>query len=199
MQLPASQYSVLDAQKIERIDDDTFVCYVGGLNFLGFVVEPVLTVSVTVQERGPVVKLLDTQVCFKLRAGASCDLATIAGAAHNTNWYSDGVADLQLQGSRAIVAANDRFDATMTNIVTWEGEEAEELKHLCSNTSIQVALEVPRWARMMPTSAIESTGSRVMQTVLNSTVPKFLKQLQKDYELWAAGDESRKPMGTGEL
>ena len=62
MQLPASQYSVLDAKKIERIDDDTFLCYVGGLNFLGFAVEPVLTVSVVVQERGPVVKLLDTQV-----------------------------------------------------------------------------------------------------------------------------------------
>ena len=107
--------------------------------------------------------------------------------------------DLQLQGSKAIVAANDRFDATMTNIVTWEGDEAQELKQLCSSTSIQVALEVPRWARMMPTSAIESTGSRVMQTVLNNTVPKFLKQLQKDYELWAAGDESRNPIGTGEL
>lgn len=114
-------------------------------------------------------------------------------------WYPDGVANLQLQGSKAIVAANDRFDATMTNIVTWEGEEAQELKQLCSNTSIQVSLEIPRWARMMPTSAIESTGSRLMQTVLNSTVPKFLKQLQQDYELWAAGDESRKPIGTGEL
>ena len=67
MRLPASQYSVLDAQKIERIDDDTFVCYVGGLNFLGFVVEPVLTVSVIVQDRGPVVKLLDTQVRLMCR------------------------------------------------------------------------------------------------------------------------------------
>ena len=134
-----------------------------------------------------------------LQTAASSVLAAIAATCHAENWYSDGVADLQLRGSKAIVAANDRFDATMTNIVTWEGGEAQELKHLCSNTSIQVALEVPRWARMVPTSAIESTGSRVMQTVLNSTVPKFLKQLQKDYELWAAGDESRKPIGTGEL
>lgn len=62
MRLPASQYSVLDAKKIERLDDDTFICYVGGLNFLGFVVEPVLTVSVIVQDRGPVVKLLHTEV-----------------------------------------------------------------------------------------------------------------------------------------
>lgn len=106
---------------------------------------------------------------------------------------------MQLQGSKTILAANDRFDATMTNIVTWEDDGQQEAKHICSDTSIQVSLEIPRWARMMPTSAIESTGSKVMQTVLNSTVPKFLKQLQKDYELWAAGDISRKPMGTGEL
>ena len=62
MRLPASQYSVLDAKKIERIDDDIFMCYVGGLNFLGFVVNPVLKVSVIVHDRGPVVKLLETKV-----------------------------------------------------------------------------------------------------------------------------------------
>lgn len=62
MRLPASQYSVLDAKKIERIDDDVFMCYVGGLNFLGFIVNPVLKVSVIVHNRGPVVKLLETKV-----------------------------------------------------------------------------------------------------------------------------------------
>ena len=97
-------------------------------------------------------------------------------------------------------AANERFTATMTNIVTWEdSDQGLQDKLICSDTSIQVALEVPRWARIMPIGAVESTGSRVMQTVLNSAVPKFLQQLQKDYELWAAGDESRKPAGTGEL
>ena len=199
MQLPASQYSVLDAKKIERLDDDTFMCYVGGLNFFGFVVEPVLTVSVIVQERGPVVRLLDTKVSLKFDF---CFHAFCVGAfspCAGLTMHQCLLADLQLQGSKAIVAANDRFDATMTNVVTWEGDESQEVNHLCSSTSIQVALEIPRWARMMPISAVESAGSRVMQTVLNSTVPKFLKQLQKDYELWAAGDESRKPVGTGQL
>ncbi len=36
MTLPASQYSVLDAKRIERIDDDTFRCYVGGISLLNF-------------------------------------------------------------------------------------------------------------------------------------------------------------------
>jgi hypothetical protein len=62
MALPASQYSVLDAKRIERIDDDTFRCYVGGLKLFNFSVDPVLTVSVTVTERGPTVKLLSTKV-----------------------------------------------------------------------------------------------------------------------------------------
>lgn len=63
MQLPASQYSVLDAKQIERIDDDTFRCYVSGLRLFNLVVEPVLTVSVIVTERGPTVKLLSTEAC----------------------------------------------------------------------------------------------------------------------------------------
>lgn len=62
MTLPASQYSVLDAKQIERIDDSTFRCYVGGLRFLGFTIDPVLTVSVDVTDRGPTVRLLSTKV-----------------------------------------------------------------------------------------------------------------------------------------
>jgi len=62
MTLPASQYSVLDAKRIERLDSDTFRCYVGGLHFFKFHVEPVLTVSVTVEEKGPTVKLLATEL-----------------------------------------------------------------------------------------------------------------------------------------
>ena len=64
MTLPASQYSVLDAKQIERIDDSTFRCYVGGLRFLGFTIDPVLTVSVDVTEKGPTVRLLSTKVRF---------------------------------------------------------------------------------------------------------------------------------------
>ncbi len=49
----------------EKIDETCYAlcrCYVGGLNFLSFRVEPVLTVSVIVGERGPTVRLLETEV-----------------------------------------------------------------------------------------------------------------------------------------
>lgn len=45
MTLPASQYSVLDAKRIERIDDDTFRCYVGGISFLNFKVRTLSMLS----------------------------------------------------------------------------------------------------------------------------------------------------------
>ena len=96
-------------------------------------------------------------------------------------------------------SANDRFEATMTNIVRWGGAASSISKEISSNTAIQVALEVPTWFRIIPIGAIEDTGNRVMQAVLNRMVPRFLKQLQADYELWASGDDSRKPIGDGKL
>ena len=63
MALPASQYSVLDAKKIDRIDDHTFRCYVNAISFLNLTIEPILTVAVEEGSRGPTVKLLDTRVC----------------------------------------------------------------------------------------------------------------------------------------
>lgn len=46
MTLPASQYSLLDAQRVERLDDTTFRCYVGALQLFSLRVEPVITVQV---------------------------------------------------------------------------------------------------------------------------------------------------------
>jgi hypothetical protein len=73
-----------------------------------------------------------------------------------------------------------------------------QLSQVCP-VCAQVALEVPGWMRMVPLGTVERTGSAVMQRVLDSMVPRFLRQLAGDYALWAAGDESRKPIGTGRL
>lgn len=174
MALPASQYSVLDARRIERIDDETFRCFVGELRFFSWSVEPVITVSVAVERGGCTIRLL------------GCEL----------------------QGSPFVEDMNNRFKATMTNVVRYrdlyaldpESDFDEDLppetqKEIVSDTSIQVVLEVPPWCGFIPVSSIEAAGSSVMQGVLNATVPRFLAQLRVDYEKWAAGDESRKPVG----
>lgn len=62
MSLPASQYSVLDAERIERVDDNTFRCYVYTFKFFAFEVCPVLLVRVEEQPDGCCIKLLSCKV-----------------------------------------------------------------------------------------------------------------------------------------
>ena len=155
MTLPASQYSVLDAKKIERIDEDTFVCYVGGINFLGVCVEPVLTLSVIVGDRGPTVRMLQ----------------------------------VRLEGSKAAQRVNEKFSATMENIVEWQ-EEDEGMKCICSNTTLEIVAQVPGWF-VIPVHIVERTGSNIMQKVLDTAVPRFLAQLEQDYIKWSTGDDRK--------
>lgn len=62
MSLPASQYSVLDAERIERVDDNTFRCYVYRFKFFAFEVCPVLLVRVEEQPNGCCINLLSCKV-----------------------------------------------------------------------------------------------------------------------------------------
>ncbi|XAR72159.1 hypothetical protein NMG60_11018701 [Bertholletia excelsa] len=62
MSLPASQYSVLDAERIERVDDNTFRCYVYRFKFFAFEVCPVLLVRVEEHPNGCCIKLLSCKL-----------------------------------------------------------------------------------------------------------------------------------------
>ncbi|KAF7820205.1 uncharacterized protein G2W53_025660 [Senna tora] len=62
MRLPASQYSVLDAERIERVNDNTFRCYVYRIKFFSFEVCPVLLVRVEEQPDGCCIKLLSCKL-----------------------------------------------------------------------------------------------------------------------------------------
>lgn len=58
MTLPASQYSVLDGAKVERLTDDTFRVHVTSFSFFGFRVEPVLTLTVQPTDTGCCIEML---------------------------------------------------------------------------------------------------------------------------------------------
>ncbi|XP_024375571.1 uncharacterized protein [Physcomitrium patens] len=58
MALPASQYSVLDAERIERVDDTMFKCYAHRFKFFNFEVGPVLLVKVDTQPDGCCIRLI---------------------------------------------------------------------------------------------------------------------------------------------
>nr|XP_023883501.1 uncharacterized protein LOC111995795 [Quercus suber]POE71555.1 uncharacterized protein CFP56_12782 [Quercus suber] len=62
MRLPASQYSVLDAERIERVDENTFRCYIYRIKFFAFEVCPVLLVRVEEQPNGCCIRLLSCKL-----------------------------------------------------------------------------------------------------------------------------------------
>ncbi|GMH41570.1 hypothetical protein BSKO_09480 [Bryopsis sp. KO-2023] len=162
MALPVSQYSVLDAAKIDRLDENTFKCYIGSFKMFRMTVEPILTVNVIANEKGCSIKLLD------------CELS----------------------GSDPVKAVNGIFAARMSNIVSWEQMEGKKM--MSSDCTIEVAGLTPKYMRFVPIRVIEGVGNALMQQILNISVPRFLKQLEADYENWAKGDDSRGAVGTGE-
>jgi hypothetical protein len=81
MGLPASQYSVLDAERIERVDESTFRCYVYRFRFFALEVCPVLLVRVDEEPNGCCIRLLSCKAsnhrlltaCFQSMYSASTD------------------------------------------------------------------------------------------------------------------------------
>jgi len=105
-----------------------------------------------------------------------------------------------LEGSPIVVAQNQKFSASMVNKVSWRvSEKSPSARQLVSDTTLEVAVDIPFPFRVIPVSAIEGSGNKVMAQLLKVMLPRFLSQLGKDYYAWASGDTSRKPVGTGEL
>ena len=100
MSLPASQYSVLDAERIERVDENTFRCYVYRIKFFAFEVCPVLLVRVEEQPNGCCIRLLSCKVC------AFCFALCIS----LFRFVLMIVCLVQLEGSPLVVAQNDKFE-----------------------------------------------------------------------------------------
>ena len=130
MTLPASQYSVLDAKRIERLDGDTFKCYVGGLHFLNLHVEPVLTLSVVVGENGPTVRLLETEL-----QGSKA----------------------VVEANKKFSATMKNVVTWREGAETADRNGGKNNKEIASETEIQVTLEVPRWF-VLPVGVIEKSG-----------------------------------------
>jgi hypothetical protein len=177
MALPASQYNTLDGETVTRMGDDVFVCELGKLDFLGFAIAPVLTAKVDVQPggRGTVIR----------------------------------VESATLRGSRLVERADDLFEIDSVNRVGWrylygEDEETDDdvldarACEIASETNVNVYLLVPSWFPFT-VRATERTGNFVVRQVVKQVVPRFLKQLKNDYDVWATGDDCRDATCAGNL
>lgn len=81
--------------------------------------------------------------------------------------------------------------------VEWQESHDAHCKEIVSDISMDVELVVPRWF-LVPKPIIRRTGNAVMSSILKIAVPRFLSQLEQDYQAWASGDESRQPITDSE-
>lgn len=113
MSLPASQYSVLDAERIERVDDNTFRCYVYRIKFFAFEVCPVLVVRVEEEPNGCCIRLLSckvTQISSLLLFMLFFPfLRSLWGIVVLIVWHG-----WQLEGSPLVEAQNEKFSGMLT-------------------------------------------------------------------------------------
>eukprot|EP00210_Caulerpa_lentillifera_P005455 g5216.t1 len=166
MTLPVSQYSVLDAEKVERISEDHFRVRTGALKFLGTTLTPVMTLSVKPHETGCEVTLLQ---CL-------------------------------LEGSNLAKDANSNFACQMRNYVSYGRDPETNELQITGDCKMKVAAIVPKVLSVVfPVGLVNSLGEKMLGQILRIAMPKFLDQLEKDYLTWAAGDDSRQAMSTGEF
>ena len=169
MSVPSTSYSTLDGETVKRVDDRTFACTLGTLSFLGFKITPTVTAKVDVRPNG-------------VGPMISVEEATISG-------------------SKIVEDANEQFQLSSVNDVSWFDSATEEFpnqKTIQSDTTVSVYLIVPRWFPFTVKST-ERTGRFVVNQVVGQVVPRFLKQLKADYEVWSLGDDSRKAVCEGGL
>ncbi|KAJ6900730.1 hypothetical protein NC652_026741 [Populus alba x Populus x berolinensis] len=194
MSLPASQYSVLDAERIERVDDNTFRCYVYRFKFFAFEVCPVLLVRVEEQPNGCCIKLLSCKL-----EGSPIVVAQnekFDGVRMCTSVMFNGT----LVSMNALTLIWCGNAASMVNQISCSSNSSNStMQRLTSDAVIEVSIEVPSAIRAIPAEAIESTGAQILQQILGLMLPRFMAQLVKDYQAWASGDTSRQPLGTGEI
>ena len=179
MALPASQYSTLDGESVERVADDTFKVELSELAFLGLTLKPKLTAKVVVREDGSgcEVRVEDMELTGSGVVENASDAFEIVSV-NNVTWR-----DVEYES----LGAKER-----EVLETCGGE----YKEFMSETSVSVYIIVPGWFPFT-VKATERTGRFVVKQVVGQVVPRFLNQLAEDYRTWSSGDDSRAATGDG--
>ncbi|CAM9223736.1 unnamed protein product [Chrysoparadoxa australica] len=169
VRLPPSEYSLLNPDTIERLNDEEFRCEPGRLNFFGTVVNPILYLRVDVDESVGGAKISLTKV-------------ELEGSEVVTSANGTFTCECSNIVSCADAPASKRGEAT---------------KSLTNSVEISVDLQVPNETFISP-RVLQHGGSFVLQRMLDLAVPQFVRWLAKDYKKWSAGDDSRSAVASGE-
>lgn len=179
MSLPASQYSTLDGESVERVSDDTFKVELSELAFLGLSLRPRLKAKVRVRDDGSgcEVRVEDMELTGSGVVEYASDAFEIVSV-NNVTWC-DVESEALSAEERAVVESR-----------------GGEYKELTSETSVRVYIIVPAWFPFTIKST-ERTGRFVVNQVVAQVVPRFLNQLAEDYGTWSRGDDSRTASAKG--
>jgi len=179
MALPASQYSTLDGESVERVSDDTFKVELSELAFLGLTLRPKLTAKVRVREDGSgcEVRVEDMELTGSGVVEYASDAFEIVSV-NNVTWSDVEYASLDADEREVLETCGGEF------------------KEFMSETSVSVYIIVPGWFPFT-VKATERTGRFVVNQVVGQVVPRFLNQLAEDYRTWSSGDDSRAANGDG--
>jgi len=179
MSLPASQYSTLDGESVERVSDDTFKVELSELAFLGLSLRPRLKAKVRVRDDGSgcEVRVGDMELTGSGVVEYASDAFEIVSV-NNVTWC-DVESEALSAEERAVVESR-----------------GGEYKELTSETSVRVYIIVPGWFPFTIKST-ERTGRFVVNQVVAQVVPRFLNQLAEDYGTWSRGDDSRTASAKG--
>ncbi|KAG6402224.1 hypothetical protein SASPL_139100 [Salvia splendens] len=209
MSLPASQYSVLDAERIERVDDNTFRCYVYRFKFFAFEVCPVLLVRVEEQPDGCSINLLSCKLEGSPIVVAQNDKfdASMENKISCDSPRSDS--PVQKLTSNAVIEVSIEipfaFRAIPTQSIESTGSQVlgQILKAMLPRFMSQVCkCDYFYFSSYLGTYSCAAKDwhseffllIRKLKSLLLNNV-----QLVKDYQAWASGDTSRQPLGTGEI
>lgn len=179
MALPASEYSTLDGESVERVSEDTFRVELSELSFLGFTLRPTLTARVRVREDGSgcEVRVEEMELSGSGIVESASEAFEIVSV-NNVTWSDVPKEALNAEELEVLEASGGEF------------------KDFHSETRVSVYLIIPGWFPFTIKST-ERTGRFVVSQVVGQVVPRFLDQLAEDYRMWSSGDDSRTATGGG--
>ncbi|CAI5995075.1 unnamed protein product [Closterium sp. NIES-64] len=201
MTLPASQYSVLDAERIERVDSSTFRCYAHRVQFFSVEICPVLLVRVDEEADGCTIRLLSATLDGSpIVKSQNKKFRWSASMVNRVRWAPDPSSP----ASRLIMSETTLKSAVEVPVPF--RMIPRDVIETAGNKLLEQILKVavPRFLeqgtpRCFPSSPYPLTPSLLALPHLSLLSVPSSPQLKKDYEAWASGDTSRKPLGTGEL
>ncbi|GFQ08370.1 hypothetical protein PHJA_002981000 [Phtheirospermum japonicum] len=96
----------------------------------------------------------------------------------------------KFEGSKMMERQNKHFSAFMRNNIKWESFGSEQFLNV--DVKLNLVLEIyTRPFTLLPVSAVEGPGNKVMQTLLDRLVPLLIQQLMHDYEEWIRQQRKR--------